>query len=292
MRAHTGFAQSVCSFSKILSHYKHTSMYITVVTVHLSCVWKLMDDFALVRPTIVASTPRFWTILYNQYLHSLYEAYTAYLAESASREAIESRDPVGLQPEGESEADETRCVGEREADEVSAAGLDDVGAVDGASMRKEVHTEGKVSHGVTITAGEDGAKPDGVALPLHSDTEDKDGGADVRESTVVGLDGSLEAEPDIDIEVASPDNSEEDHELQRLTSVVPPTPSNFDPASVPLPITQQVLKQFRGVLGGREQIVSTGGAPTGEAVKRFMLECFRGIPQEGYGTTEVRVHLA
>ena len=34
-----------------------------------------MDDFALLRPAIVASTPRLWNLLYNQYLKALHKVY-------------------------------------------------------------------------------------------------------------------------------------------------------------------------------------------------------------------------
>ena len=48
-----------------------------------------------------------------------------------------------------------------------------------------------------------------------------------------------------------------------------------------------MLKRFRSILGGRQTLVSTGGAPMAAAVKRFLEECFDGLFHEGYGATEV-----
>ena len=88
-----------------------------------------------------------------------------------------------------------------------------------------------------------------------------------------------------DIQPLSLELTPEDEPSFPLT--LPPTLSSFNPSVVPLEIRQGVLRRFKSVLGGREQLISTGGAPTGQAVKTFMIECFKGIPQEGYGATEV-----
>lgn len=61
----------------------------------------------------------------------------------------------------------------------------------------------------------------------------------------------------------------------------------FDIDKVPHDVKSSVMEQFRSILGGREIAVVTGGAPTSEAVKKFILTCFGGIPSEGYGATEV-----
>ena len=61
----------------------------------------------------------------------------------------------------------------------------------------------------------------------------------------------------------------------------------FDIDKVPHEVKSSVMEQFKSILGGREIAVVTGGAPTSEAVKKFILTCFGGIPSEGYGATEV-----
>ena len=61
----------------------------------------------------------------------------------------------------------------------------------------------------------------------------------------------------------------------------------FDIDKVPQDVKSRVMEQFRSILGGREIAVVTGGAPTSEAVKKFILTCFGGIPSESYGATEV-----
>ena len=65
----------------------------------------------------------------------------------------------------------------------------------------------------------------------------------------------------------------------------------FDINKVPHHVKFHVIEQFRSILGGREIAVVTGGAPTSEAVKNFIMTCFGGIPSEGYGATEVCLKL-
>ena len=67
----------------------------------------------------------------------------------------------------------------------------------------------------------------------------------------------------------------------------------FDIDKVPHDVKSSVMEQFKSILGGREIAVVTGGAPTSEAVKKFILTCFGGIPRESYGATEVcsEVHI-
>ena len=67
---------------------------------HSSFYHQLLDDYALVRPTFVASTPRFWNMLYNSYLQAL---------QSANRQY------VSLPPEErEKELEETQEVQQKE----------------------------------------------------------------------------------------------------------------------------------------------------------------------------------
>lgn len=49
---------------------------------------------------------------------------------------------------------------------------------------------------------------------------------------------------------------------------------------------EEVLEHFRGILGGRTSCLVTGSAPTSEAVKDFLRECFRVPVIDGYGSTE------
>eukprot|EP00731_Ephydatia_muelleri_P014123 Em0007g1433a len=52
-----------------------------------------LDDFALVRPTIVSSTPRFWNLVYNQYLDVLSQEHKLYLKSLKDR-LQEGQDPA------------------------------------------------------------------------------------------------------------------------------------------------------------------------------------------------------
>jgi len=127
---------------------------------------KLLDDFSLLRPTIVASTPRLWTTLYNQYLQALHEAF------------IEHQTKTNV---------------------------------------------------LAITSGNSGELCNGSADLEH-----------------------------------------------------------FDPDKVPQEIVDQVMGKFRNKLGGRERMITTGGAPTAPAVLKFIIHCFKGMVNDGYGSTEVR----
>lgn len=255
-----------------------------------------MDDFALVRPTIVASFPRFWTLLYNQYLHALYEAYTAYLADSAN--GAKNSDSL-LQRDG-SDAHESR-EGEVGASQTSKTEPSSDACPSTEVGRAKVEDEEVV---VATGAGE----VESQALSASRPENDLTSAANTRDSDIQGTvtqngesfggdgDGkemqntdSFETASDSGLDIAPTDFTEDDTELQLMidASSPPPTPSNFNPDSVPFSIVEEVREQFRSILGGREKVVSTGGAPTGEAVKKFMMRCFNGLPQEGYGTTEV-----
>ena len=152
------------------------------------CCWLLLlqlyDDFALVRPTIVASTPRLWTMMYNQYLQELQEAFVKQQTDHEHPDFIpEFPDPnKGRDPATDSE-----------------------------------NTPGATS-------------------------------SDVR-----------------------------GHDLR-----------HFNVEKVPADLRKAVMSRFKSKLGGREKMITTGGAPTGKMVKRFIIDCFEGMVNDGYGSTEVR----
>lgn len=134
---------------------------------------QLFDDFALVRPTIVASTPRLWTMLYNHYLQELHEAYVRYQSK--------------------------------------------------VHELPELNTEATDSESRTDTSS--------LAVDLQ----------------------------------------------------------HFDVEQVPAHLRKEVMGRFKSKLGGREKMITTGGAPTGKMVKRFIIDCFEGMVNEGYGSTEVKL---
>lgn len=63
---------------------------------------------------------------------------------------------------------------------------------------------------------------------------------------------------------------------------------HFDIEKVPHELKSRVMLRFKSKLGGRERRITTGGAPTGKLVKKFIIECFDGMVSEGYGSTEVQ----
>lgn len=52
-------------------------------------------------------------------------------------------------------------------------------------------------------------------------------------------------------------------------------------------IQQQLMKEYRDLLGGRVGKIVTGGAPTSKEVMDFIWECFACLIAESYGATEV-----
>ncbi|KAL5509707.1 hypothetical protein EMCRGX_G005124 [Ephydatia muelleri] len=63
------------------------------VGIHRNSLDHQLDDFALVRPTIVSSTPRFWNLVYNQYLDVLSQEHKLYLKSLKDR-LQEGQDPA------------------------------------------------------------------------------------------------------------------------------------------------------------------------------------------------------
>ena len=161
---------------------------------------QLLDDFALVRPTIVASTPRLWSMLYNQYLQELHAAYVKWQGQQQQQQQRDANVATSNSPGG-----------------------------DGAS----------------------GAN---------------DQASDLKASAMARK--SLEEAPTTDV------TTDAEH---------------FDVEKVPADLRREVMGRFKGKLGGREQMITTGGAPTGKMVKRFIIDCFEGMVNEGYGATEVRL---
>ena len=147
-------------------------------------VHQLFEDFALVRPTIISSTPRFWNLVYNQYLNVRYQEYKLYL-----KSISELRDRV-------------------------QEGQDNVTAL----------------------------TPQELVSVLVED--------DVSNATKC-----------------------------------------IDSLHVPEEVHKMAIKKISSVLGGRQRLVSTGGAPTAPAVMEFLEECFDGLFHEGYGASEVNIYI-
>ena len=147
-------------------------------------IHQLFDDFALVRPTIISSTPRFWNLLYNQYLNVLYHEYKLYVKSASAQE-----------------------------DKVQG-GEDHVGPLQGQELVSKVKED---------------------------------------------------------------DNNS--------------ATKNIDARHVPEEVRKTAMKKFSSILGGRQRMVSTGGAPTAPAVKDFLEECFSGLFHEGYGASEVTMRV-
>lgn len=66
----------------------------------------------------------------------------------------------------------------------------------------------------------------------------------------------------------------------------------FDPDKVPPNVSRAVLKQFQDFLGNRIRAIAIGGAAVPVGLVPFLRKCFPGVRvEEGYGTTEVSVHV-
>ena len=51
----------------------------------------------------------------------------------------------------------------------------------------------------------------------------------------------------------------------------------------------KVRDKFKDYFGGRERVIGVGGAAVLRPLLSFLSQCFNGLVQEGYGTTEVMV---
>ena len=51
----------------------------------------------------------------------------------------------------------------------------------------------------------------------------------------------------------------------------------------------KVRDKFKDYFGGRERVIGVGGAVVPRPLLSFLSQCFNGLVQEGYGTTEVMV---
>ena len=93
------------------------------------------------------------------------------------------------------------------------------------------------------------------------------------------------------LELTSSDNPLSVHDTATAKEANDHQEVTFDVNSVPDEVKTSVMQQFCSILGGREITVVTGGAPTSEEVKRFIITCFGGMPSDGYGATEVCLFL-
>ena len=357
MYAHLCCCQSLSHVTINCTYFNHA--------LHSPFHCQLLDDYALVRPTVVASTPRFWNMLYNKYLQALQSAYRQYLSlspeerekefeekvegvkekkmqevvrgekevVSGEEEVVRSEEEVVRGEEGKvkskeegrkrgmsSEREEVEKVEEAEEKgepKEEDKELEDKVKEEGGQSAEEIeavdrrHKESSLERGSgdkegrqqfeiasdeaqTISSGDESAvhmRPQGGhqthvrpqlshlssfdgemedtleegLVPLHLDT-----GSDTAEQPAVDTEGGV-----IPAVVASDGGVSE---------------AAFDPSAVPYRVRERVMRQFKSILGGREYFVVTGGAPTSESVKRFISDCFGGLPSEGYGATEVNVH--
>ena len=68
-----------------------------------------------------------------------------------------------------------------------------------------------------------------------------------------------------------------------------PPLSSLDLSSVPYSVKDKVRDIFKDYFGGRERVIGVGGAAVPRPLLSFLSQCFNGLVQEGYGTTEVMV---
>lgn len=231
------------------------------------------------RPTVIASTPRLWTMLYNQYLHELYEAYTRHLAEEGrwgNQQNGSSGSGEGLVALARTELVITNgeLLMEPSESEVESEPREKLKALKHAHVTSETgcpyssqnERSSTMEAGVTVSELTDIP----VSVPQQSDGLQGNAISTTHRSSKSGSTATHDA-------------------LLSNTSDPIKLPADFNPNVVPGEIKEVVLKQFRSVLGGREQLITTGGAPTGNQVKQFMMQCFKGMMSEGYGATEVCV---
>ena len=218
-------------------------------------------------------------MLYNQYLHKLYEAYTRHLAEEGGRGNKQSgqgsdSNGSGVVTDGELMTGPTGCEVESEPREkLKAEELKPRHVMSGTGHPGSSQKEGSSTMKDAVTVPELTDLPVPVSM-LQQPSDD------LQDDAITNTLRSSES-----------GSTATHNPVLRNTSdpLKPATPADFNPGVVPREIKELVMKEFRSVLGGREQLITTGGAPTGDQVKQFMMHCFRGIMSEGYGATEVCV---
>lgn len=98
--------------------------------------WKVFDDIRLVRPTIVACTPRFWTLIYNQFQQEVLLATTQAMQQWRKKcEEVEERRSNGTQavPTETLANSDTSAEGQRASVEAAAFQTE---SADEESLRK------------------------------------------------------------------------------------------------------------------------------------------------------------
>ncbi|KAL5489135.1 hypothetical protein EMCRGX_G018193 [Ephydatia muelleri] len=308
---------------------------------HRSSLDHLFDDFALIRPTIVTSTPRFWNLIYNQYLQALHQEYKLYLSNTpvtfnggdSTKDTPHQNDQHKLlvHVDTSSSTQDSMNMENSEAtlrpSSSGATSGSPPSEVTSGSPPSEVTsgsppsevTSGSLPSGATSgsppSGATSGSPPSGATsgsppsgATSGSPPSGATSGSPPSEVTSGSLpsgatsgpppsgatsgsppSGATSGSPPSEITSGSPPS--------KVTSGSPPSgatsgspPSDatsFDPGNVPEGLRKAVLKRFRSILGGRQTLVSTGGAPMAAAVKRFLEECFDGLFHEGYGATEV-----
>ena len=198
----------------------------------------------MVRPTIVASTPRLFSLIYDQYMKALQDAVVAERHSTVTEECS---------------PDESASVEPTTADKSTS---------DESGNRDEEVVAGRDDSDMTGKPSEDEGEP-----------------ADEETTPPLPPPPALTRALSRAISVISEPNMADEEEAEE---VVPQLPvPDFDPHNVPYELKKKVMESFRGLLGGREQVVCVGGAAVSRELVKFLQECFRGMIVEGYGTTEV-----
>lgn len=212
--------------------------------------YQLFSDIAMIRPTIVASTPRFFSLIYDQYMKALQDAVVAECqsVRTEQRSAVEN-----LSAETQANKAIVAVSDEQKncSDKVQATG-DDSAMMDEANKEREEQQ---------LPAGKEAPPP---------------------KPPPPALTRALSRAMSVISESAMTDEDEADEIGLQL-----PVPE-FNPRDIPYELKKKVVEPFRGLLGGREQVVCIGGAAVSRDLVMFLQECFKGMIVEGYGTTEVR----
>lgn len=227
------------------------------------------------QPSIVACTPRFWTMLYNQYQKQLLAA-TLRARERRQIQLGEGR----TKPTGEAKAAvHTNTASSQQGDSVKEEVVTKVEAMESSSAPEEAVGPTRAHHETALSAS---------SPMLENPTASV-----LSPGTVSGFSpgGPL-------ADHLSSERSEE-QEHKRLTKGLQ---RQFSEAESPELMTgnamsevddeairKSVQKHFSKVLGGRICVLVTGGAATGKAVIKFMQSTFNCMVSDGYGATEVRL---
>eukprot|EP00117_Sycon_ciliatum_P033714 scpid16589/ scgid4229/ Long chain acyl-CoA synthetase 2; Protein Botrytis resistant 1; Protein LATERAL ROOT DEVELOPMENT 2 len=236
----------------------------------------VFTDIASVEPTVIACTPRFWTMLYNQYQQQVMSAVLRAREQNRLRkERLEQQH----EQQQKRQLEAAVITSEPSSSVTAASQVQEELTLDVSSMSNSesqlADAEPGKTGSVLSSEGESGSSsllPPSTIARLSSNKS-------VESENIHEADEELEHR-----QLAQGLRRQLSHDNESASAFPPEEAGDFvDEAAV----VQAVAERFKTVLGRRAVILVTGGASTGAAVLKFMRSVLVGMVVDGYGATEV-----